>query len=95
MSDEHEGRLRLVGELAEEAEDVFAVGGIEITGGFIGEDERGAVDEGAGDGDALLFAAGELGGQGGGGKPDFAQGGAPTADAASAGLDAVKAAMAN
>ena len=28
-------------------------------------------------------------------KPDFAQGGAPTADAASAGLDAVKAAMAN
>ena len=77
MGDEHEGGLRLVGELAEEAEDVFAVGGIEIAGGLIGQNERGAVDEGAGDGDALLFAAGKLGGQGGGarGKADAREGG--------------------
>jgi alanyl-tRNA synthetase len=34
-----------------------------------------------------------MGGQGGGGKPDFAQGGAPTGDAAEAGLAAVKAGM--
>lgn len=34
-----------------------------------------------------------MGGQGGGGKPDFAQGGAPTGDLAQAGLDAVKAGM--
>jgi alanyl-tRNA synthetase len=34
-----------------------------------------------------------MGGQGGGGKPDFAQGGAPTGDAAAAGLEAVKAGM--
>ncbi len=35
-----------------------------------------------------------MGGQGAGGKPDFAQGGAPDADKAQAGLDAVKAALA-
>ena len=34
-----------------------------------------------------------MGGQGAGGKPDFAQGGAPDADKAQAGLDAVKAAL--
>jgi alanyl-tRNA synthetase len=34
-----------------------------------------------------------MGGQGGGGKPDFAQGGAPTGDLVQAGLDAVKAGM--
>ena len=34
-----------------------------------------------------------MGGQGAGGKPDFAQGGAPDASKAQAGLDAVKAAM--
>ncbi|HEY5409355.1 MAG TPA: alanine--tRNA ligase-related protein, partial [Caulobacteraceae bacterium] len=36
-----------------------------------------------------------MGGQGAGGKPDFAQGGAPDASKAQAGLDAVKAALAN
>jgi alanyl-tRNA synthetase len=35
-----------------------------------------------------------MGGQGGGGKPDFAQGGAPTGAAAEAGLEAVRAGMA-
>ena len=45
--------------------------------------------------DLVKAAVLAMGGQGGGGKPDFAQGGAPTADAASAGLDAVKAAMAS
>ena len=34
-----------------------------------------------------------MGGQGGGGRPDFAQGGAPSGDLAQAGLDAVKAAI--
>ena len=34
-----------------------------------------------------------MGGQGAGGKPDFAQGGAPDASLAQAGLDAVKAAL--
>jgi alanyl-tRNA synthetase len=39
-------------------------------------------------------AVGAMGGQGAGGKPDFAQGGAPDAAKAQAGLDAVKAALA-
>ncbi len=34
--------------------------GVECAGGFVGEDEGGAVDDRAGDGDALLLAAGEL-----------------------------------
>ena len=34
-----------------------------------------------------------MGGQGAGGKPDFAQGGAPDGDKAEAGLDAVRAAL--
>jgi alanyl-tRNA synthetase len=35
-----------------------------------------------------------MGGQGGGGKPDFAQGGAPDGGKAQAGVDAVRAALA-
>jgi alanyl-tRNA synthetase len=35
-----------------------------------------------------------MGGQGAGGKPDFAQGGAPDASKAEAGLEAIKAALA-
>ena len=38
------------------------MGFIEGAGGFGGEDEGGAVGQGAGDGDALLLADGELGG---------------------------------
>ena len=47
-------------ELVEEVEDFEAGLGIEVAGGFVGEDEERVVDEGAGDGDALLLAAGEL-----------------------------------
>ncbi len=36
-----------------------------------------------------------MGGQGGGGRPDFAQGGAPTGELAQAGIDAVKAVLAS
>ena len=64
VGDEDKGGVGFVGELAEEVEDELTVGGIEVAGGFVGEDELGTVDEGAGDGDALLFAAGELGGEG-------------------------------
>ena len=47
-------------EFVEEVEDFEAGLGIEVAGGFVGEDEERVVDEGAGDGDALLLAAGEL-----------------------------------
>ena len=45
---------------AEQAHD--AVGGlaVQVAGGLVGDDDLGLVEEGAGDGDALLFAAGEL-----------------------------------
>jgi alanyl-tRNA synthetase len=43
--------------------------------------------------DLVKAAVAAMGGQGGGGKPDFAQGGAPSADKAGDGLAAVRAAM--
>ena len=51
------------GEAEKEVDDFAAGAGVEVAGGFIGEEHAGAVYQGAGDGDALLFAAGELGGQ--------------------------------
>jgi alanyl-tRNA synthetase len=44
--------------------------------------------------DLIRLAVPAMGGQGGGGKPDFAQGGAPDGSRAQAGVDAVKAALA-
>jgi alanyl-tRNA synthetase len=44
--------------------------------------------------DLIKVAVAAMGGQGGGGKPDFAQGGAPDGSKAQAGVDAVKAALA-
>ena len=49
---------------------------------------------GCGAADLVKRAVVAMGGQGGGGKPDFAQGGAPNGDQAQAGVDAVKAALA-
>ncbi len=69
-----------VAEFAEQGEDVLAVGGVEVAGGFVGEDEAGAVDERTGDGDALHLAAGKLGGKGVGAVGD--------ADALEEGVDA-------
>jgi hypothetical protein len=40
--------------------DVATVGGVEVGGRFVGEDDGGVVGQGASDGDALLLAAGEL-----------------------------------
>ena len=47
-------------ELVEEGHDLIAGVGVEVAGGLVGEDDGGLVDEGAGDGDALALAAGEL-----------------------------------
>ena len=44
--------------------------------------------------DLVRAAVAAMGGQGGGGKPDFAQGGAPDGSRAQAGVDAVRAALA-
>ena len=75
VGDDHEGGSVLV-ELGEEVEDDLLVGLVEVTGGLVGEDELGVVDEGAGHAHALLFAAGELAGQVGGavGEADAVKG---------------------
>ena len=49
------------GDVVEEFHDFGAVFLVEGGGGFIADDEAGFVDEGAGDGDALLLATGEFG----------------------------------
>ena len=62
MSDDDHGAVRGAGYVAEEFEHDLAVLGIERGGGFVTDDERWLVNESAGDGDALLLAAGEFGG---------------------------------
>ena len=47
---------------AEEQEDLLAGGGVEIAGGLVGEEDGGLIYEGAGEGAALLLAAGEFAG---------------------------------
>ena len=44
-------------------ENDFGRGDVQVAGWFVGEQDGGFVGEGAGDGDALLFAAGELAGE--------------------------------
>ena len=58
---DHQNRLLqfAIGE-AQHLEHCFGVSGVEVTGGLVGEDDRRAGDQRAGDGDALLLTAGEL-----------------------------------
>ena len=48
-------------EVEQHREDPVRRLGVEVAGGLVGEEERRPVDQRAGDGDALLLAAGELG----------------------------------
>src|SRR5258706_1025955 len=56
----HDDRAALVVEFFEEGEEFFAGAAIQCAGGFIGEEDGGVGYDGAGDGDALALAAGEL-----------------------------------
>ena len=56
---DHDDGLAGGGELLEQVGDEFAVFTVEVAGGFIGQQHGGLVGQGAGDGDALLLAAGE------------------------------------
>src|ERR1700722_2335130 len=47
-------------EVVEESHDLVAGLGVQVSGGLVGQDDRGLVDQGAGDGDALALAAREL-----------------------------------
>ena len=49
-------------QLLDDFNHVFAAGGIERAGRFVGEDDFAAVHQGAGDGDALLLTAGKFAG---------------------------------
>src|SRR5690606_1250578 len=55
-----DGDAFAAGEIAQEAEDDGRGGGVEFAGWFVGEKEDGVDGNCTGDGDALLFAAGEL-----------------------------------
>jgi hypothetical protein len=60
VGDDEEGEAGFAGDGLEDVEDFLGIVGVEIAGGFVGEEEAGLVGEGAGNGDALLFAAGEV-----------------------------------
>lgn len=57
-----DGHAVVAVQFAEELHDLAALVGVEVAGGFVGENEGGLGDEGAGDAEGLLLAAGELGG---------------------------------
>jgi hypothetical protein len=52
---DHEDGVAGTVEFAEQPDDDFFIGFVEIPGRLVGEDELGLIDERAGDGDALLF----------------------------------------
>jgi hypothetical protein len=63
VGDDDEGFSSFGDEGEEQLHDVAAGGGVEVAGGFIGEEQAWVIDEGAGDGDALLFSAAQFMGQ--------------------------------
>jgi hypothetical protein len=60
VADDDDAAVVFGGEAAQQPADVASVSGVEVGGGFVGEQDGGVVGEGAGDGDALFLAAGEL-----------------------------------
>ncbi len=62
VGDQHDGAPFGV-EVGEDREHVLGRVGVEVAGRLVGEDQRGVGDDRAGDRDALLLAAGELGGE--------------------------------
>jgi hypothetical protein len=63
VGDTDNGTAFFAGDLAKQAHHAFAALGIERGGGLISEDDLRRVRQGAGNGDALLFAPGEFLGQ--------------------------------
>ena len=59
VGDHHDGRPFLV-ELAKQLQDPLGRLSVQVPGRFVGEDDLRPVQQGAGDGDALLLSAGEL-----------------------------------
>ena len=61
MGDHDDGDAAFGVEAAEQFHDLEGGFGVEVAGGFVGEEGVRIGDDGAGDGDALLLAAGEFG----------------------------------
>ncbi len=59
MGDEHDG-VAVGVQGVKQGHDFEAGLGVEVSGGLVGEDDGGPVDQGAGDGHTLALAAGEL-----------------------------------
>src|SRR5262249_1353385 len=57
---DHEDGVASAVKFAEQADDEFFVGFVEVAGGFVGENQLGLIDEGTGDGYTLLLATGKL-----------------------------------
>ena len=66
VADEEAGEAVLLLQPADQLEDPGLDGDVESAGGFVGDEQLGVEGEGAGDGDALALAAGELVGEAGG-----------------------------
>jgi hypothetical protein len=60
VGDENDGGFFFSGELGDEIDDHGAGRGVEIAGGFVGEKDRGLVDEGTGEGGSLELSTGQL-----------------------------------
>ncbi len=60
VGDHEDSLVELTAGVSEHVEDSVGVFRVEVTGGLVGEDDGGAVDEGTSDGNALLFSAGEF-----------------------------------
>src|SRR6202034_2590047 len=65
---DHEGGAVLGVEVQQQVDDLGSGGGVEVSGGLVGQEQAGLHDQGAGDRDALLLAARQLRGQGAGGR---------------------------
>ena len=62
LGDHDDGLTEVVAHAGQRLQEGRGRGGVEGPGGLVGEDDLGAADESAGDGDSLLLAAGELSG---------------------------------
>ena len=60
VRDEEHGEREFVAEVVEQVEDLLLDGNVERGGGFVGDEQLRAVDDGHGDHDALAHASGEL-----------------------------------
>jgi hypothetical protein len=60
VGDKNDSGFFFSGELGDEIDDHGAGRGVEIAGGFVGEKDRGLVDEGTGEGGSLELSTGQL-----------------------------------